>query len=62
MIETLFNQPYPSVEVDEIVGATYIKLSDDEVVESIPFDYGRIQIDMNANGQPVGIEILERHT
>lgn len=62
MIETLLNTPYPSVEVDEIVGATYITLSADEVVDTIPFDYGRIQIDMNSDGQPVGIEILERHT
>lgn len=45
-------------EVDETAGAVYITISDQQVFKTKCFG-DRVNVDVDHNGQPVGIEILE---
>lgn len=58
MIETGPDGAYPHVENDDVVGAIYITLREAEIRSTRTYDDGGIAVDLDADGQAVGIEIL----
>lgn len=48
----------PRLEVDVSTGDAYIQLTEEPVARTVEVDHGHVNVDLDASGAAVGVELL----